>query len=215
MTSTRDASVLDTPMLGDVTSDPADTPNPPGSEPEHKKRSYQAGPWDISELLPDTSEASIAHQLSLIETDVTNFVNQRDALVADMDPGEFPRPDARVRTTASPAWTSWAPTPVCGSRRTPNPRRRSGIATACSRCSPTCRTAFLFFELWWKSLDDADAERLLPTDDVDLRHHLEELRRFKPFTLDERSEQIINTKNANGIRRGLDPLLHAHQSAGV
>ena len=26
-----------------------------------------------------------------------------------------------------------------------------------------------------------------------------ELRRFKPYTLDERSEQIINTKNANGI----------------
>ena len=59
----------------------------------------------------------------------------------------------------------------------------------------------LFFSLWWKSLEDEEAERLLPSkeDHPDFRHFLEEMRLFKPYTLDEKSEQIINIKDANGI----------------
>ncbi|HEX6201823.1 MAG TPA: M3 family oligoendopeptidase, partial [Thermoanaerobaculia bacterium] len=61
----------------------------------------------------------------------------------------------------------------------------------------------LFFDLWWKSLGDDEAAALLPEgDDVraaDHRHFLADLRRLKPFTLEERAEQIINTKDANGI----------------
>jgi oligoendopeptidase F len=36
-------------------------------------------------------------------------------------------------------------------------------------------------------------------DQADYRHYLFDLRRFKPHTLDEKSEQIINIKDANGI----------------
>ena len=59
----------------------------------------------------------------------------------------------------------------------------------------------LFLDLWWKGLADEEAERLMSAteDEPDLRHHLEDLRRVKPFTLDESSEQIINSKDANGI----------------
>ena len=39
-----------------------------------------------------------------------------------------------------------------------------------------------------------DAEQL-----ADYQHYLQELRRFSPYTLDERSEQIINLKNTNGV----------------
>ena len=34
---------------------------------------------------------------------------------------------------------------------------------------------------------------------ADYRHYLQDLRRFKPYTLDEKSEQIINIKDENGI----------------
>src|SRR4029079_9649318 len=58
----------------------------------------------------------------------------------------------------------------------------------------------LFFDLWWKDLSDEQAEVLLPTaeEQADFRHYLLDLRRTKPFTLDEKSEQIINIKDANG-----------------
>ncbi len=59
----------------------------------------------------------------------------------------------------------------------------------------------LFFELWWKGLEDDAAERLLPDaiEHPDYRFYLEDLRRTKPFTLDEASEQIINLKDADGM----------------
>lgn len=55
----------------------------------------------------------------------------------------------------------------------------------------------LFFELWWQGVDDANAARLM-ADAGDLRYHLETIRRFKPHTLSEPEEQIINLKNVTG-----------------
>ena len=59
----------------------------------------------------------------------------------------------------------------------------------------------LFFDLWWKELDDEAAARLLPdaVQNADYHFYLEDMRRAKPFTLDERSEQIINLKDADGM----------------
>ncbi len=55
----------------------------------------------------------------------------------------------------------------------------------------------LFWELWWQSVDEANAARLL-ADSGDLRYHLETIRRFKPYTLTEPEEKIINLKNITG-----------------
>jgi len=55
----------------------------------------------------------------------------------------------------------------------------------------------LFFELWWQSVDDANAARLM-ADAGDLRYHLETIRRFKPHTLSEPEEKIVNLKNVTG-----------------
>jgi tetratricopeptide (TPR) repeat protein len=55
----------------------------------------------------------------------------------------------------------------------------------------------LFFSLWWKQLDDGSAARLLAVSG-DNRYHLESLRRFKPHTLSEPEEKVVNLKNVNG-----------------
>jgi oligoendopeptidase F len=60
------------------------------------------------------------------------------------------------------------------------------------------RNRTLFFELWWKGLDDRAAERLL-ADSGDYAYYLESLRRFKPHTLSEAEEKIINLKDINGV----------------
>jgi oligoendopeptidase F len=59
----------------------------------------------------------------------------------------------------------------------------------------------LFFILWWKGLDEGEAKRLLPSApaDADYRHFLHDARRLQPFTLEERAEQLVNVKDANGI----------------
>ena len=55
----------------------------------------------------------------------------------------------------------------------------------------------LFFSLWWKSLDDEPAARLM-ADAGDYRYWLEEMRHFKPHTLSEPEEKIINIKDVTG-----------------
>ena len=55
----------------------------------------------------------------------------------------------------------------------------------------------LFFSLWWKELSDAAAERLMAAPAI-IRYWLEEMRHFKPHTLTEAEEKIINIKNVTG-----------------
>ena len=55
----------------------------------------------------------------------------------------------------------------------------------------------LFFTLWWKELDDKNAERMMK-DSGDLHYWLEEMRHFKPHTLSEAEEKIINIKDVTG-----------------
>ncbi len=57
----------------------------------------------------------------------------------------------------------------------------------------------LFFTLWWKGLDEANAARLMAVSG-DLRYFLEALRHFKPYTLSEAEERIINLKNVSGVQ---------------
>ncbi|MEK6588699.1 MAG: oligoendopeptidase F, partial [Chloroflexota bacterium] len=55
----------------------------------------------------------------------------------------------------------------------------------------------LFFKLWWKSLEDAQAAPFLDAAG-DYRYWLEALRLQKPYTLSEPEEQVINLKDVNG-----------------
>jgi oligoendopeptidase F len=55
----------------------------------------------------------------------------------------------------------------------------------------------LFFPLWWKALDDEPARRLVEASGDDA-YYLETLRRFKPYTLSEAEEKVINLKDLNG-----------------
>ena len=56
----------------------------------------------------------------------------------------------------------------------------------------------IFFNLWWKSLEDDAAERLLDASG-DFRYWLVALRNFKDYTLSEPEEKLINIKDVTGV----------------
>jgi len=162
-------------------------------------KTYVPGPWDLTELLSDTSEEVISRQLAQAEDVVAAFVRRREELSPDMSPADFlslmreyERLVGKIDVLGAHA-SLWFSSDTQSSAALGHRNRMSQMLTR-------LQNRILFFDLWWKDLTDEEAERLLPSDDEgDLRHFLLELRRFKPFTLDERSEQIINTKNTNGI----------------
>src|SRR4051812_43667048 len=52
----------------------------------NEAKKYDLTAWDLSELLPDTQEATIAARLASLETDVQEFVARREQLNAEMEP---------------------------------------------------------------------------------------------------------------------------------
>ncbi|MEM7587149.1 MAG: M3 family oligoendopeptidase [Acidobacteriota bacterium] len=160
---------------------------------------YVPGAWDLSELLPNTTEEVIAERIARVEAATEAFVSRRGELHSDMEPAAFleimrenERLVAKIDVLGAHAslWFS------SDTQSAVALGHRNRIQQVLIRL----QNRIMFFDLWWKGLEDAEAERLMPpASEADLRHYLLELRRFRPFTLDERSEQIINTKNANGI----------------
>ncbi len=55
----------------------------------------------------------------------------------------------------------------------------------------------LFFDLWWKGLDDENAARLVAVSG-DYRYYLEKMRLYRPHTLSEPEEKVINLKDTTG-----------------
>jgi oligoendopeptidase F len=163
---------------------------------------YQLSGWDLSELLDNPSPERIAAELAGLEEAVAAFEGRRGGLSPEMGRAAFrgvleEYQALHERMDRLGGYGSLWFSQDTQSRDAQSYRNRLQQAI----------TAFynriLFFELWWKSLEDAEAAGLMPEgDDVataDHRHFLADLRRLKPFTLEERAEQIVNVKDANGI----------------
>jgi len=161
---------------------------------------YDLTAWDLSELLPETTESVIQERLTGLETRVQRFVTQREQLNPELEPellinmmGEYEELVEQIYLLSAYGGL-WFSADTQSSAALTYRNRIQQVTT-------DFQNRTLFFDLWWKALDDDEAAALLPsaTSFPDYRHYLEDLRRTKPYTLDERSEQLINTKDANGI----------------
>lgn len=161
---------------------------------------YEPRGWDLSELLPEPTEEMISGRLAEIESAVAAFEARRGELHPEMSPDVFleilRQYEAIIEQTnmISSYASLWFYADTSSSDAlTCRNRVRTAITSAGNRT--------LFFTLWWRDLSDEEAEPLFPKsqEHSDYLHYLQDLRRFKPHTLDEKSEQIINIKDENGI----------------
>jgi oligoendopeptidase F len=161
---------------------------------------YRLSGWNLSELLPDAGDAAVGERLAALERQVALFEGRRPLLGPGIDRGlslsllaEYERLVEGMSVLGG--YASLRFSEDTGSREALALKNRvqQALTAAYNR--------ILFFSLWWKGLEDAEAEALLPAaeENTDYRHYLLDLRRLKPYTLDERSEQIINVKDDNGI----------------
>jgi oligoendopeptidase F len=162
--------------------------------------------WDLCDLLPEPTEEVISQRIAGLVAAVESFEEIRPRLAEGIGRQElldtlrhYEKLLAQMAVLGGYAHL-WLATETQSSKAlTYRHRICQVLAQAENR--------FLFFTLWWKGLGKEEALRLLPTAELeatfqevgDFRHYLLDLRRFTPHTLDERSEQIINLKNANGV----------------
>jgi oligoendopeptidase F len=167
------------------------------------KPSYKLSRWDLSELLPESGAEAVARRIAALETEVALFEARRASLAPGMAPALFLESLRHYEAILQGMNELSGYSSLWFYEDTQN----SEALTFQNRVKQLMTAAFnriLFFSLWWKDLDDEQAAALLSEGpgsrgDADLRHFLLDLRRTKPYTLDERSEQIINLKDDNGI----------------
>ncbi|MCB0047168.1 MAG: M3 family oligoendopeptidase [Caldilineaceae bacterium] len=161
---------------------------------------YGLSGWDLSDLLEAPESEHLQAKLVELESQIQAFETYRDVLNVEMDQEEFLDIVQDYERLITTVYIPYAFSELKFSADT-----QSGEAlNMLNRVQQAVTESFnriLFFSLWWKALADEQAERLMPGGEelADYRHFLEDLRRTSPYTLDERSEQIINTKDANGI----------------
>jgi oligoendopeptidase F len=83
------------------------------------------------------------------------------------------------------------------SEDTQNPDAQALRATV-ERLRAESTNQALFFDLWWKRLDERDASYYRRAAEP-FAYYLETLRRERPYTLSEAEEVLINTKNVTGV----------------
>ncbi len=153
--------------------------------------------WSLEDLLPEPVEQSLADALAELEELASSFEKKRDRLNDQITPEEFLGLLEHYESLMRLAYRIYGHAGLSFAADTKDPEalnRRDRVEQVLTQIEN--RT--LFFTLWIKSLSDEEAERLKP-ESGDYRHFIEKTLKFKPHTLSESEEKIINLKSTNGI----------------
>lgn len=160
-----------------------------------KEDKYRQGGWTLDEL---GTAAGLADHLAGLRASVESFETLRAKLSDDIASADFRQVLETYEQLIYDLQRPGAYASLAFSAET-----QSDEALALKNRVEHALTEFhnrtLFFGLWWKQLDDGNAERLLDGLNGHHRHFLNDLRRVRPYVLDEKSEQIINVKDAHGV----------------
>ena len=160
-----------------------------------RNRSTFPDRWDLTQLVNDPV-TDIAAQLADLESKVVKIETGRSTVTPSMSSHEFLKLLQLSEEIAQGASRLGAYTYLRFSENTKDADGRS-LKTRVEEQLTGLTNRLLFFELWWQGVDDVNAARLM-ADAGDLRYHLETIRRFKPHTLSEPEEKILNLKNVTG-----------------
>ena len=160
--------------------------------------SFTQSPWSLSDLFTTHDSPEMKAGFDELDIKVVEFEALRPDLSLQMPPQAFldairlleaiSRLASRIADFAALSFSADTQDQVIQAFQSDVESRMAVIAN---------RT--LFFSLWWKSLDETAAERLM-AGSGDYRYWLEEMRHFKPHTLTEPEEKVINIKDVTGAR---------------
>ena len=153
--------------------------------------------WSLNDLLPEPVDQALKETFSKLEQSLGQFEATRELLTSEISLQDFQRVlvilesinvlKSRIEGYADLAFAENTQNPAALNLRD----RVDQVLTDVSNRA-------LFFELWFKELPDDIANKLIEHSG-DLHYFLETMRRFKPFTLSETEEKMINLKDVNGI----------------
>jgi oligoendopeptidase F len=140
--------------------------------------------------------AELQNAFDIIEEQVTSFEGVRGKLTPDISADQFMQVIRASEETTRVANKLYAFAGLSFTADTQDQAAQSLYSRA-QQFLAEIENRTLFFSLWWKDVDEENAKRLLSTSG-DYRYFLEAMRLFKPHTLSEAEEKIVNLKNVTG-----------------
>lgn len=157
---------------------------------------YSVKKWNLDELFTGFDSPELNAAFDNVEEQVTSFEGLRGKLKPDIDAETF-----MEAVRASEAMTKvvnriYAFAGLSFAEDTQNQQAQSLMGRV-QQFVAEMQNRTLFFSLWWKDVDEVNAERLMSASG-DYRYYLEEMRHFKPHTLSEPEEKVVNLKDVTG-----------------
>jgi oligoendopeptidase F len=157
---------------------------------------YKLTPWSLADLFPSSDGPEIEAAFSELDTMATDFEAYRQKLTPDIDFEDFM--DAiKALEKATAAAHILGSYPGLWFAADTQSQDAQTLSARVQQFMAQMENQTLFFSLWWKELADQKAEALMSRSDG-YRYWLEEMRHFKPHTLTEAEEKIVNIKDVNG-----------------
>jgi len=157
---------------------------------------YKIKKWSLDDLYPALNSAEVESAFDMIEEQITSFEGVRDKLKPDMPADQFVDVVKASEETTRIANKLYSFAGLSFTADTQDQRAQS-LQNRVLQFLAEVENRTLFFSLWWKDLDDENAKRLLEASGG-YRYYLEAMRLYKPHTLSEAEEKIINIKNVTG-----------------
>ena len=157
---------------------------------------FEQSGWTLEALLPAHEGEELGRILAELEEQVAQFEAGRERLSPDVATDEFLDLMRRYEEIYVTVARLGGYAQLWFSEDTQS-QAALGFLGRMEELSTGVQNRTLFFSLWWKGLDEEPAQRLIAASG-DYAYYLESLRRFKPYTLSEAEERIINLKDVNG-----------------
>ena len=158
---------------------------------------YTQSRWSLADLFPSPDGLEINAAFLSLEEQVAEFEKERKNLVPEISSADFIKVIKKAEKLTKLEHRLYGYAELWFTEDTQNQAAQTLVARI-DQLLAEYSNRTLFFNLWWKSLDDAAAQRLM-ADAGDYRYWLEEMRHFKPHTLTEAEEKIINIKDVTGL----------------
>lgn len=153
--------------------------------------------WSLADLYPTVDGPEMKRDFAAMEEKVAAFAKMRPQLTDSITPAAFMDVVHALEGIYTLAMKLGAYPELLFTEDTQSQVAMSLMGRV-QQVTADVENRTLFFSLWWKELSDENAARLMK-DSGDYRYWLEEMRHFKPHTLSEAEEKVINIKNVTGV----------------
>ncbi len=158
--------------------------------------SYKLSPWSLNDLFPALDAPELEAAFTDLQAQVASFEKLRPQLKADMPVSSFLEVVKDSEESTRLAYKLYSFASLAFAADTQN-QSIVALLGRIQQFMAEMENRVIFFSLWWKDLDEANANRLMQASG-DYRYYLEEIRHFKPHTLTEAEEKVVNLKNVTG-----------------